>query len=489
MLNEEIHSLVRSLSSKEKGNFSRYVGFNHQSKKKPDYYLLFERLQSSRGNDEAWVREPPQLKSPQRFFTAKRNLGVKIIQSLVHSSATKDQGIEFILIAIERNVISLAKKSLIEKAKVAASQTDTQLLQYLHHLRTSLQDSYGIKICFPDSIPTIYEIDERIDQIREAKDVLDEIIGESKKFRDREPLLLMTFSKRLQIIQLSTGLGGYYLKKSEMLIGFLDKGANVACGLMERLVEYLEENDFPFREGYFLQELSRWINLASHCGHYDTARWAIMKMAALKLKSSALEERRQKLLGLNYLLIAISQGNIDFANIGYEMLHSHRSSFEEYEVVLLTLGYAITKFVFAEYSECLYALRKIESLNKAIWGEIEFILQLLKILSYWEKEEYDTIEIMLPTLSRLAKSSADCMSGVLYNLIRDIYSKPERSFQSNWNSNEADIDACHAKAGKGGHLEIFDLRLWAKSKIEGVPLHEIYYQDVTTSRLSFFSFA
>lgn len=173
MVTEEIFNIIRSLSKKQKSNFSRFMREKSDNK----IMVLYDRIRNVNEINERNLNKikGSEFTNTQVFSKYRAKLLKAIIHSLVYYKNETVSSIQYIRTAFEINAVSEAKKLVYKELMDLEEQEDFVRLLALHELMIELQERHGHRINIPPGRLTTDQVVTCLSQKRLLVGLLDRI--------------------------------------------------------------------------------------------------------------------------------------------------------------------------------------------------------------------------------------------------------------------------------------------------------------------------
>lgn len=477
----ETFDLVKSLSRKEKSNFTRFVRIDKANK--PEFYILYEKFSDAESYDEEKIRALVGLNTPKKFYKVRMTLLDRIIQSLTFYSKGSDNSRKYILTALEKGAYDLAKKKLISLAATAYKERDFSYLAYLYKLKVEIWAAYKVAVEFPKEVPGEVIVKDHLERSTEVRSLLESIKVEVKKGNSDRDERLLEISHGLEAFKIDLGVGGYFLRKGKAISCLLLYGEERAVQDYHLTLDYLRSQSFPLKEIHFLEELKDFILLNSMTGNLDCARDHIWELDSVPALTLEIEKRKAKILCKVNLHFALNHGGKDLAEIGYASMKTYSQLFTKEELAISFFSYAIVSFVYGCYSECIKVLEELKSLNQSHWENLKWPVKLVSLLANWEIQNLDVIDSLYLGLKRLASNSNLHFPKIATQFIGRVIFTPNPAWEKEWDLLGASLDSLMGDSKERICFEVFNLGAWVKAKASRLPLENEYFKRKISNRI------
>lgn len=473
MTGEGLFNLVRSLSKQQKANFSRFVDARKGSK--PIYYTLFERLVSKKKYDEAQIRGAI-FRSPSKFYQNREILADKLIQSMVHFNGSRGSVKSYVLHAIELNAPELAKKRLVSSMEEAVEAEDWASLDFLHRLRGELVEAYRLSFPLPDSVPTVGEVatclrswDSLTDLQARLKHHLQNNFGDHLFHAG-------TFRKKLDEIPVVGSKGKFLSQKVRVSLELLMQDYHGAVRHQENVVETLKGAKIFLKNALLFKELSILIRLAIEVKQDQVALRSTFLLGAISAENS-----REAVLKVYYqtkalIFVASSQANLEMAEDGLGILLQNRNLFTEEEIPTYLFNCVTVFFLFEEYGKALETLAIIRSAKRSQWEELNWSVDLLRVLCNYELGNLEVVPHLQRTLQRTAQSQEKAFPKFATRTVAKMMGASCKSDSLQiWEGSSEALENYKNDPKESLATNVFDLSLWLESKAKGIPLLQVFH--------------
>ena len=465
MTGEGLFKLVRSLSKQQKANFSRFVDAKKGSK--PQYYTLFERLLLSRTYDESQIRGK-EFSRASKYYQNREILADKLIQSMVYFNGNRGSVRAYVIRAIELNATEMARKRLIAGMEEALKRGDWSALDSLHRLLGELTDAYRLDIKLPDHLPDWQEVRSHI----RSWDSLEELQQRVKyhlqtNFGDHL-FHARVFRSKLDEIPVLGDKGAYLQAKVRVSLELLKQDYEQAVVLQNELVSVLEQGNVFFKNPTLIKEYSILIRLANQVKFDQLALQGTVKLGSIVPESPREEDLKQHYQTKALVTVATTQCNLDMALQGRDGLLQRRELFKEEEVPTYLFACAGVFFVHGAYREALHTLSEIRAGKRSLWEELNWGVDLLRLLSNFELGNVEVITSLRRSLMRSAQGTEKEYPSFASRLVGRVMDAIDlHQSQKVWQKNKQEYLSYCQNPLENMMTEIFDLSLWLDARATG----------------------
>lgn len=475
MTGEGLFNLVQSLSKQQKANFSRFVDARKGSK--PNYYTLFERMLSRKTYDEKQIRGR-LFQNPGKYYQNREILIDKLIQSLVYFNGSRGSVRSYVLQAIELNVPDLARKRLKASMVEAHECNDWASLEFLHRLRDELGEAYRVALPLPGSVPSAQEV-RKVHRSWELLEDLQNRIKHHLQHNFGDHLFhAEAFQSKLDETPVIGDKGLYLSKKVRVSLEILRQRYDKAVHFQEKVVEVLNASGIFLKNALLIKEYSILTRLALEVGADQTALQSAFRLGAVPATNSREEELRAYYKTKSLVAVAKVQGNFEMGLEGYTLLKDHTGLFTEGEVPTYLLGCAIVFFLHGEYQMTLESLATIRAAKRSHWEELNWSVDLLRLLCNYELENIEVLDSLYRTLVRTAQSQEREFPLFASRLVSKMFNTAGKEEASQvWQEGREMFTAYCSDPKENLMANVFDLRLWFESKANGISIIQMFHNQ------------
>lgn len=475
MTGEDLFTLVHSLTKREKTNFTTMMIRSNTDKS--DYYLLYRILKNAEELNESNIRSKNQFRLSQKYNNARRKLADKIIESLVLASKAKVYPKTYILIAIRKGAIDLAKRKLREEVQKATSEKDWNYLNYLVGFSKEIQYATGIIFEVPDSIPFFLNRSSFSSETIKLRQLIQRVKAIGLDVQNNTSLKFVNLERELKIQDPQEGLNGYLFRKAKALFDRITNGSASAKVHFEEIVTYLESNSFPLSNGYLIKELSTLAILNCRLGNWEAARASLLKISTIAPDDLTFRRRKLRLLCKVQTTLSFSQISADYSDTGYNILINHREYFSQLEYSALIVNYVKIRFIYGDLTKAKELIRDLKSTPRNGWSPIEWIINLLYFLIVFEDGAVQAAEIQFEKLKSTAKKIDLKTPQLIISFLSQVFVMSRKELSLHWESFASQISTLIHDPRERNLNEQFMLASWVKSYSTKSPLRETYFES------------
>lgn len=473
MTGESLFKLIKSLSRQQRSNFSRFV--EARKGKKQKFLTIFDRMLACNTYEEETIRGK-EFKDARKYYQNRELLADKLIQSLVQYESAKVAGREYVLRAVEYNANELARKKLGLEVKASLKAGDyIQLLSY-YDLRDSIADAYGIFLALPKGMPESGEVREMERQSAILQDVLTSLRAAAKS-DPGEWSRKSTFIKgRLEGLAPTHPRDTYRYFKAQAFIDLLNNHFFKALVPQNKVVDILQEADFPLSRALLIKETSILIRLASDLGEYPLAMKLLTRLSEAEPQSPREEDMRQTTWIKSSVIVAGTAMDIDLALQCRADLLKHKDLFKESGYVIHLLGCARVCFIHGEYATVLEIVEEIRSLSRSYWVQVTWLLNALRCIIHYELENEDLLESILLASIRRSRKEGDVASYplLIFKTVRKLWNVSPEESRSVLDEAAARLEEVKGDAEIQPLLGLLDFGMWVEAKRLGTSLLDLH---------------
>ena len=467
MTSEEIIALINSLSTREKGIFSRFVG---PGRDQVDYYILYSKLLSTKGAREGEIRKEMGIKSSQAYYSLRKNLGDKILQSLTSVSDPHS----YINEALERGAYSLLKKRIVFEMERSWKRKDIDSLSYFHKLSQEINSMKSGFISIPKLIPAYNQVRKIQQDILNLQLISEEIKGLAKTSPSGLELILFDLRERIKEIQPDFGYAKFLKIRAEANISIIDGDYKNALRRYSELTELVSREKFHFWEKYLVNGLKTLSLLSFQVNEIDQGMGFLFRLMSISTSSQLINHLKiisqTEVLSVHAYLLA----SLDSSNSAIINYKNNPGLFTDDRVIRIQFIHSLVYFLNEEYQRCARTIEDIISFPLALWSDLQWSIYQILFLSLLESGNFMRIETTLNKLRRLEseKKSEYCKASIALfsKLIKNPASQEKEIFS------EAISYFKEMKLSRGDKRlrEIFDISLWVESKLYETPLKTLW---------------
>lgn len=418
-----------------------------------------------------------EFKSAKAFSVAKKKILDVLVDSIAHFEFG-GEGNPQIEIARDLELKDYTQKLLTSSFRKAHASENLEELHRLHGIALELAGDPVYNYAYPEEVLSYEEVIAEMGLQKQFLTSLKELRGSMTRESHDRIMLARNLAREVDETTPTTKRSSFLKAKTLIGCNILENNLSAALHNQENLVKGLRIGSLKSTPIEMLSEHSILVTIHLAVGNTNLARQHAIRMGALPTRNPREERHMNTFFINNTFSLAEKTLNMDILEQGLERFQASSEYLSTtLQAVQLRVA-AVVTYYNGEFKKALRLLTKLESINSSAWESFSWLIRLVELNALIELNDWEQFDYSLTRAKRaIDEDDGPYPKAILQFLEKAGKHYPHQPSDIELLNSLAQFDQLEEDSKSMKQMQVFDFRVFLKSKLNQMPMLEVVKSD------------